>query len=118
MSHKDLIVWNKSIELVEEIYKITRGFPHEELYGITSQMRRAAVAIPSNIAEGYARKSYKEHLQFYLIAFGSAQELDTQLLIAKRLKFTTKENSKNAELLVDEVCRMLNKMTSRSRISE
>lgn len=117
MSHKDLIVWNKSIELVEEIYKITRGFPHEELYGITSQMRRAAVAIPSNIAEGYARKSYKEHLQFYLIAFASAQELETQLIISKKLKLVSFENVRTAENLVDEVCRMLNKMTSRSRMS-
>lgn len=115
MSHKDLIVWNKSINFVEEVYKLTKKFPQEELYGIISQMRRAAVAIPSNIAEGYARKSYKEHLQFYLIAFASAQELDTQLIIAKRLKFATTENSRDAELLVDEVCRMLNKMISRSR---
>lgn len=117
MSHKDLIVWNKSIELVEEVYKLTKKFPQDELYGITSQMRRAAVAIPSNIAEGYARKSYKEHLQYYLIAFSSAQELDTQLIITKRLNLISIENIKMAEKLIDEVCRMLNKMTSRSRIS-
>ncbi len=86
-SYKELIVWQKSIRLVEEIYRLTARFPSCELYGLTSQMRRASVSIPSNIAEGYARKSQKEYRQFYAISYGSALELETQYIIAKKLKF-------------------------------
>lgn len=85
-SYKELIVWQRSIELVEEIFILTGNFPKSELYGIVSQIRRAAISIPSNIAEGYGRKSTKEYSQFYSIAYGSALELETQLIIAKKLK--------------------------------
>ncbi|GAJ04402.1 unnamed protein product, partial [marine sediment metagenome] len=77
------------MELVVEIYKLTDKFPRSELYGLTSQKRRAAVSIPSNIAEGYVRKHRQEYIQFLRIAFGSGGELETQVIIAKRLKFAS-----------------------------
>ena len=92
MDHKDLDVWIKSIELVTEIYSITANFPNEEKYGIVSQIRRAAVSIPSNIAEGCARFSDKENLRFLDIARGSLAELETQLIISKNLGFIDSDN--------------------------
>lgn len=86
-THKDLIVWQKSIILVKRIYQVTRCFPHEELMGISSQMRRAAISIPSNIAEGYGRGTTKELLHLLYIALGSASELDTQIILCKELGF-------------------------------
>lgn len=86
-THKNLIVWQKSIDLVSMIYKITSQFPSEEIYGLTSQMRRASVSIPSNIAEGHGRLSEKELLRFLYISLGSAAELETQIIIAKKLEF-------------------------------
>lgn len=116
-SYRDLIVWQKSIELVIEIYRITAKFPKSELFGIVMQMRRAVVSTPSNIAEGYGRKSWKEKDQFYLISFGSGCELETQIIIAKRLQFVKDEEFVKADGLLDEVLRMLNKMTSTHRNS-
>ncbi|OHA31514.1 MAG: hypothetical protein A3B11_00960 [Candidatus Taylorbacteria bacterium RIFCSPLOWO2_01_FULL_44_26] len=103
-SYKELLVWQKAIVLVEEIYKI--GFPKEELYGLSSQMRRASVSIPSNIAEGQQRKSRKEFTQFLRMAFGSSAELDTQIIIAKKL-YPGLDFSK-AETILEEVGKMLN----------
>jgi four helix bundle protein len=114
-SHKDLIVWQKSIELVVEIYRITSKFPSSELFGIVMQMRKAVVSIPSNIAEGYGRRSKKETDQFYLISFGSGLELETQIVISKKLKFVDSNEWTKADKLLDEVLRMLNKMTYNSR---
>lgn len=76
-SYKDLIVWQKSFDLVRQIYQLTDNFPKMEIYGLTSQMRRAAISIPSNIAEGFVRKHTKEFSQFVSIAFGSGAELET-----------------------------------------
>jgi four helix bundle protein len=90
---KDLVVWQEAMNLVEMIYQQTRTFPKEEIYGLTSQIRRAAVSIPANIAEGNGRKSRKEYLHFLSIAMGSMSELGTHLLIAMRLSFMTKEIS-------------------------
>ncbi|WP_281950402.1 four helix bundle protein [Nitrosophilus kaiyonis] len=90
--HKDLDVWNLSMELVEDIYKITLNFPKEELFGLTSQIKRSAISIPSNIAEGAARQSNKEFIQFLYIALGSLSELETQLILAQRLNFLVNEN--------------------------
>ena len=84
-SYKDLIVWKKSMELVKEIYYLTGKFPKDETYGLISQMQRAAVAIPSNIAEVYLRGHRKEYIQFLSIALRSAAELETQILICKSL---------------------------------
>ena len=86
-NHKDLEVWKKSMDLVSNIYKITESFPNKELYGLTNQIRRAAVSIPSNIAEGAARNSKKEFIQFLYIALGSLSELETQIIIANRLEY-------------------------------
>jgi four helix bundle protein len=84
-TYKDMIVWQKAIELVIEVYALTKKFPQEEIFGLTSQMRRASVSIPSNIAEGFTRRTRKEYAQFSRIAFGSGAELETQVIIAKRL---------------------------------
>ena len=105
MDHKDLDVWKKSMDLVESIYKITQTFPDTEKYGLTSQMRRAAVSIPSNIAEGAARKGDKELIQFLYISIGSLSELETQYLIAIRLGFITQKV--DFELQLTEVKKLL-----------
>lgn len=97
--HKDLDVWKKSMDLVVKVYQITQMFPDTEKYGLTSQMRRAAVSIPSNIAEGAARKGDKELVQFLSISIGSLSELETQYLIAIRLGFVTDEATFNQELI-------------------
>jgi four helix bundle protein len=85
--HKELDVWKKSMDLVQTVYELTGAFPKEEVYGLTSQLRRSAVSIPSNIAEGAARNTDKEFLNFLHIAQGSAAETETQLLIAQRLTY-------------------------------
>ena len=86
-SHKDLTVWQKSIDFVTEIYKISDEFPKGETYGLQGQMRRAAISIPSNISEGASRASNKEFIQFLHIALGSASELETHLIIAQKIGF-------------------------------
>lgn len=111
-SYKDLIVWQKSIELVALIYRVTGRFPKSEQFGLISQMRRAAVSIPSNLAEGYARKHRAEYLQFVRIAYGSGAELETQLILTKKLGFVQDKDLTSAASLLDEVMRMLNKFSS------
>ena len=86
-TYADLLVWQKSMELVSSIYKNTQSFPKEEFYGLTSQIRRSSVSIPSNIAEGFGRKSQHDFIRFLRIAMGSLFEMQTQLLIAKNLEF-------------------------------
>jgi four helix bundle protein len=86
-THKDLEVWKVSVDFVTELYILTNSFPKSELFGLTSQIRRAAVSIPSNIAEGAARKNTREFIQFLYIALGSLSEIDTQIIIAKNLKY-------------------------------
>ena len=100
MDHKDLDVWKKSMDLVEEVYNWTRLFPDVEKYGLISQMRRAAISIPSNIAEGSARKGDKELIYFVNIAIGSVSELETQYIIALRLGFADANNTLN-DLLIN-----------------
>lgn len=107
-SFKELIVWQKSIDLVDEIYNFTKRFPSVEKYGLISQMQRAAIAIPSNIAEGYKRNHRLEFVQFLGIANASAAELETQLIISKR-QYDKIDYSK-AEILLNEVQRMLYSM--------
>ena len=87
-TNKDLDVWKVAMDFVEDIYFLTETFPKQEVYGLTSQMKRAAISIPSNIAEGAARKGNKEFIQFLYVALGSLYEIETQLLLSKRLKFT------------------------------
>lgn len=109
-SYKNLIVWQKSMELATAIYEMTEGFPKEEVYGLTSQMRRSAISIPSNIAEGKNRKSDPELVRFLKYSFASGGELETQIEIAKRLKKTRGSNFLKVDSLLDEVMRILNKM--------
>jgi len=106
-SYKDLLVWQKGMQLVKELYLLTDKFPKDELYGLTSQMQRAAVAIPSNIAEGYLRNHRKEYVQFLSIALGSAAELETQTLICKSLNKFSLLQFDRIERLVNELLRMI-----------
>lgn len=107
------MVWQKAMDLVVSAYQLTSSFPKEEMYGLTSQMRRASVSIPSNIAEGRRRGTRKDFRQFLLVAFGSGAELETQLEIASRLKYGAKDAQEKTTKLLDEVMRMLNVMTDR-----
>ena len=103
-THKDLDIWKLGIELVELIYKICEKYPNEEKFGIVSQIKRASVSIPSNIAEGSARNSQKEFIQFCYIALGSLSEVETQLIISKKLNFIS-DNTLNEILKKVEVLR-------------
>ena len=111
-SYKDLTVWQKSIELCIGIYEVTENFPKSELYGLTSQMKRCSVAIPSNIAEGQRRGHKPEFIQFLRIAYGSGAELETQVEIAKLLSFSKNLDYGKLDSLLEEVMKMLNKMIS------
>lgn len=107
-SYKDLTVWQKSLKLSLQVYKATKKFPKDELYGLTSQIRRCAVSMPSNIAEGYSRYSKAEYIRFLQIAFASGAELETQLLISKELKYIENKDYKNIDDLLQENMKMLN----------
>lgn len=111
--HKELDVWRKAIDLVAEVYRTTTQFPKEEVFGLTSQMRRAAVSIPANIAEGAARQSDKEFIQFLHIALGSASELETELLIAERLGYCN-DSSLNERII--SIKMMLNGLIRHCRL--
>jgi len=106
-THKDLEVWKKSIEMVTEIYKQTNCFPKEELYGLTNQMRRAAVSVPSNIAEGAGRNSSKELLQFLFYATGSLSELETQVIISHNLGYLNDEQKQNVDAILSIIFKLL-----------
>jgi four helix bundle protein len=107
-THEDLDVWKLSIDFVEEIYILTKNFPSDEKYGLTIQLRRAAISIPSNIAEGAARKSSKENIQFLHIALGSIAEIETQLIIAERLEFSdTQESQKHIKIIKSKLINLL-----------
>ncbi|MCL1875330.1 MAG: four helix bundle protein [Synergistaceae bacterium] len=105
--YKDLIVWQKAMDLVCLIYEITKAFPKEELYGLTSQIRRAAVSVPSNIAEGQGRKSTAEFRHFLSIARGSLAEVETQLIIAVRLNYLGKSQFQEIMDIHEEVSKMV-----------
>ena len=106
-SHKDLKVWQKSMEFVVIIYTMTKSFPKEEQFGIVPQMRRAAISIPSNIAEGYGRVYGKETIKFLSNALGSASELETQIIISKDLGFISTECLQQLLGHIEEIIRML-----------
>jgi four helix bundle protein len=107
-SFHDLLVWQRAIELTTDVYRLTEGFPKTEIYGLTSQMRRAAVSVASNIAEGCGRGSKREFTQFLTIARGSNCELQTQLIIAANLNMAQKSRIAATEALSHEVGRMIN----------
>jgi four helix bundle protein len=106
-SYRELKVWQNSIDLAEKIYRLTSSFPASEIYGLVSQLRRASVSIPSNIAEGWGRRSRKEYARFILMAAGSNDELQTQLVIAERLAFGDRQLRDEAAALSDQIGRML-----------
>ena len=116
-SYKDLIVWQKAIDLVIDVYTLTSRFPSDERYGLTSQMRRAAVSIPSNIAEGRNRGTRKDFLNFIRTSLASGAELETQVIIAKRLSYASPNEYAAVDALLSEVCRMLHGMIGKLQAS-
>lgn len=114
-SHRDLIVYQKSMELVERVYAVTGGFPVDERYGLTAQVRRAAVSVPSNIAEGSGRGSINDYRRSLAIARGSVTEVETPLMIAVRVGFAAPEQAAPIVALIEEISRML--LTLRRRLA-
>jgi four helix bundle protein len=106
-SHKDLLVWQRSMDLVEVVYRLTERFPSVEQWGLVSQMRRAAISVPSNIAEGYGRQATGEYRHHISIARGSLLELETQILLSQRLKYLQPEDANSVLKEIDEISRML-----------
>ncbi len=112
-SYKELIVWQKAVDLVVAIYEVTEKFPSSEIYGLTSQMRRASVSIPSNIAEGRRRGTRQDFRHFLFMAFGSGSELETQIEIVKKLPFGKRITFLKVENLLQQVMKMLNAMINK-----
>ena len=104
---KDLRIWQEAVLFAEQIYKITKEFPKDELYGIVNQMRRAAVSIPSNIAEGFMRYHNKEFKQFLFIALGSSAEIETQLIVSHKLQYITEKKLSMLSEKSDKINRMI-----------
>lgn len=112
-SYKDLIVWQKSMDVVEEIYSLTEKLPQKEQYGLVSQMRRSAISIPSNIAEGYGRNTTGNNVQFLSVSKGSLLELETQLELCKRLKYLNENEHTQTEEKLIEVNKMITVLISK-----
>ena len=110
--YRSLVVWQKGMELAEKVYLITKKFPKEEIYALTSQVRRSAVSVPSNIAEGKGRGTDKEFVQFLRIALGSLYELQTQLELALRIEYITEKEFESIDQQMFEVEKMLNSLIS------
>jgi four helix bundle protein len=111
-TYQDLIVWQRARQFVVLLYTLTEAFPKTEIFGLVSQLRRAAISIPSNIAEGFRRKSDKEKLNFLRIAYGSGAELETQLILATDLSFLANDDFKRINSTLSEIMSMLNKIIS------
>lgn len=109
-SFKQLKIWQKGIEIVKDIYELTRSFPKDEQYGLTSQMKRSAISIPTNIAEGFKRYHAKEYRQFLHVALGSAAELETELIIARELGFVPEDRLKSLFEKLDHLARMISSL--------
>ncbi|HET7433598.1 MAG TPA: four helix bundle protein [Thermoanaerobaculia bacterium] len=114
-SYRDLVAWQKAMDLVEEVYSLTAAFVAEERYGLTAQMRRCAVSIPSNIAEGHGRLTTKDWQHFLSQARGSAQELETQLILAARLRLAREDLVSHAIARAEEVARVINGLLNSTR---
>ncbi len=112
-SFRDLKVWQKGVDLVKEVYKIVNNFPRDEQYGLVSQMKRSAVSIPSNIAEGFRRRYDREQKQFLNIALGSCAELETQIVIAKELRYIDNSEEQVLMGILNHICGMLVNMAKR-----
>jgi len=109
-SYQELEVWQKSMNLTTLIYQITQNFPRSEMYGLTNQMRRSAIAVPSNIAEGYGRGHRLEYIQFLRVAYGSSLELETQLILAQRIGYVSETEAQETGAFLQSVQMMLNKL--------
>ena len=107
-NYRELIAWQRAMDLVEEVYRVSKSFPREEIYGLTSQIRRAAVSVPSNIAEGQGRRTTGDFLRHLSIAYGSLREVETQILISVRLQYLSQSNTDNLMQRAGEVGRLLN----------
>jgi len=107
-NYRDLIAWQRAMDLVEVVYGLAKRFPQDELYGLTSQVRRAAVSVPSNIAEGEGRNSPNDFARFLAMALGSLREVETQLFIAVRLNYLTNDDITIAIKLCEETGRIIN----------
>ena len=115
---KDLKIWQRGVELVKLIYVMTNSFPADEKYGLVSQMRRSAVSVPSNIAEGFMRRHNKEYKQFLYIALGSLAELETRIIISKELNFITTDHYTGTLSVIDELSKMTTGLIKCLRNSE
>ena len=109
---RDLKVWQKAMDLAEEVYTLVKYLPREETYSLSDQMRRAAISIPSNIAEGQGRITTKEFIRFLSMARGSLWELSTQIELCERLRYLNQSQTKNASMLITEIAKMLNALSS------
>jgi four helix bundle protein len=112
-SHRDLIVWQKAMDLAAEVYRISEAFPRSQIYGLTSQVTRAAASVPGNIAEGSARATTRDYAHFLSIAKGSLMEAETYLTLAVRLRFVSEEDMAPLLSLVTEISKMLTAMRSK-----
>jgi len=110
--YRELIVWQKGVDLVEMVYRVTASFPKEEIYGLTSQIRRSAISVPSNIAEGQARNTTPGFLHFLSIARGSLKEVETQVIIARRLDYIDEQQESELTHSTDEMSRLLSGLAS------
>ena len=112
-SHRDLIVWQKSMDLAEDVYRVTSEFPREEMYRLTSQVIRAVISVPANIAEGHARGTRRDYANFLAIAKGSLMETETFLMLAERLGYNNPKRIERTLSLVTEVSKMITALRSR-----
>ena len=115
-SFRDLEIWQRSIRLVKKIYPVTKGFPKDELYGLVSQMRRSAVSIPSNIAEGFARRHDREYRQFLFIALGSFAELSTQVTISRMLDYLNESATNEIQDEIEQLSKMTRSLINKLKI--
>jgi len=112
-SYRDLIVWQKAMDMTESLYRIVKKLPKEETYALSDQMRRAAISIPSNIAEGFGRNSKKEYLQFLYIANGSVSELETQLMLCVRINYLKESEIQSILTLLSEIGKIIMTITKK-----
>jgi len=112
-SHRDLVVWQKAMEMTVEVYRLTEGFPRSEIYGLTGQVRRAAASVPANIAEGHARGTTRDYAHFLSVARGSLMETETFLTLSLRLGYLTEDASASTLALITEISKMLTALRSK-----
>lgn len=115
---KDLVVWQRAMDLVAEVYQVVKKLPKEELYALSDQIRRAVISIPSNIAEGYGRNSSKEFSHFISIAKGSKSELETQLLLCLKIDYLKESDIQNVMYLIDQVGKMLYSLQKKLTVNQ